>query len=81
MTAAAILGAQMAGEKATPLVIEDVRGYGAAVVARLRRAVEEHAPARPDPRHPHLFVIETERESFYVAPLPTGKLVLLAHWK
>ena len=65
----------------TPTVIEDVRGYGAAVVARLKRALDENAPALPDPRHPTCFVVESGQECFYIAPLPTGKVVLLAYWR
>ncbi len=78
MTAAAVVPEVSSEEK---ISIEDVRGYGPAVVARRRRALNQHLPARPDPRHPQMFVIETARESFYIAPLPTGKVALLAHWR
>ena len=47
---------------------------------RLKQALEQNCPALPDPRHPHLFVLECAGESFYVAPLSTGKVLLLAHW-
>ena len=63
------------------VMIEDVRGYGAEAVARLRRALETNCPARPDPRHAHLFVIEAPADCFYISPLPSGKVLLLARWK
>ncbi len=66
---------------ATMFEVEDVRGYGFAVVERLREALERHAPLQPDPRHPHLFFLETAEEGFYLAPLPTSKILLLAHWR
>lgn len=62
-------------------VVEDVRGYGPEVLERLRKALEENCPASPDPRHPDLFVVERDGESFYIAPLPTGKVLLLAFWQ
>lgn len=65
----------------TAFAVEDARGYGPAVVARLKRALQQNAPGRPDPRHPQMFVIEAEGESFYISPLPTGKILLLAHWR
>ncbi len=71
----------MIAAETMPAVIEDVRGYGTAVVERLQLALEKNAPAQPDPAHPHLFVVEMAGESFYVAPLPTGKILLLAHWR
>ena len=74
MTAAAIL-------TETVIVIENPRGYAPALLARLERALEEHAPARPDPRHPQTFLIDRGGDHFYIAPLPTGKIVLLAHWR
>ncbi len=61
------------------LQVEDARGYGESIVARLRRALNHGAVLRPDPRHPQLFFIEWDREWFYVAPLPSGKILLLAH--
>ena len=60
--------------------VEDVRGYGPEVVGRLKEALKQNYPAWPDPRHPHLFVLERAGESFYLAPLPTGKILLLSHW-
>ena len=60
--------------------VDDVRGYGPEVVERLKEALEQDCPARPDPGHPHLFVLERAGESFYIAPLPTGKILLLARW-
>lgn len=62
-------------------VVEDVRGYGVAVVERLRKALEKNCPASPDPCHPNLYVVEREGRSFYIAPLPSGKVLLLAHWQ
>ena len=52
----------------TAFVVEDVRGYGPTVVERLKQAVEQNCPARPDPLHPHLSVLECTAESFYIAP-------------
>ncbi len=60
--------------------VDDVRGYGPEVVERLRGALEQNCPARPDPCHPYLFVLEWAGESFYIAHLPTGKILLLARW-
>lgn len=62
-------------------VVEDVRGYGATIVERLRRAFENNCLASQDPRHPNLYVMEREGRSFYIAPLPSGKVLLLAHWQ
>lgn len=62
-------------------VVEDVRGYGVAIVERLKKAFEKNCPASPDPRHPNLYVMEREGQSFYIAPLPSGKVLLLAHWQ
>ena len=60
--------------------VEDVRGSGPEVVERLKQSLEQNCPALPDPRHPHLFVLECAGESFYIAPLSTGKVLLLARW-
>jgi hypothetical protein len=60
--------------------VDDVRGYGPEVVERLRGALEQNCPARPDPLHPYLFVLECAGENFYIAPLPTGTILLLARW-
>jgi hypothetical protein len=59
--------------------IEDARGFGDHVAMRLRRALNHGAAFRPDPRHPQLFFIEWDHDWFYVAPLPSGKILLLAH--
>lgn len=63
------------------ILVEDVRGYGSGVVERLKQALEENAPGRPDPQHPQLFIIDAPGESFYIAPLPSGKILLLARWE
>lgn len=65
----------------TAFVVDDVRGYGAAVAERLKQALEKNCPVQPDPRHPHLFVLEWKGERFYIALLPTGKVLLLARWQ
>ena len=65
---------------ATEFKIDNVRGYGSAVVDRLLQAIEQDTPLRPDPGHPHLFFLEAGRDNFYIAPLCTGTIVLLAHW-
>ncbi len=62
-------------------VVEDVRGYGVTVVERLKNALEENCPVQSDPRHPNLFVVDKDGDSFYIAPLPTGKVLLLAYWR
>lgn len=63
------------------LTVEDARGYGPKVVERLRSALQDGACVWPDPRHPHLFVVEASSESFYVAPLSSGKVMLLGYWQ
>ena len=63
------------------ILIENPRGYASQVVERLEHALSGNTPAEPDPRHPHMFLLDSGRDHFYIAPLPTGKVVLLAHWR
>ncbi len=62
-------------------MLDDARGYGPAVLQRLKRALEQHCPAWPDPRHPRMFFVEADQESFYIATLPSGKILLLGNWR
>jgi hypothetical protein len=61
-------------------VVQDVRGYGPAVVQRLCMALDSNAEVLPDPRHPHALVVEFGAESFYIVPLSAGRMMLLGHW-
>ncbi len=63
------------------IAVEDARGYGPEIVERLRSALQDGACVWPDPRHPHLLVVEGTIESFYVAPLSSGKVMLLGYWQ
>lgn len=60
--------------------VKDLRGYGPPVVERLKDALEKNAAMWPDARHPRLFFLLTLREGFYIFPLPSGKILLLARW-
>lgn len=56
------------------------KGLSGEVIERLKHALEQNAPMWPDPRHPYVFIVETPAECFYIAPLPTGTVLLLARW-
>lgn len=80
MTAATPLNYYAAARPA-PIEVDDLRGYGAGVVNRLQRAIDERVPVTPDPRHPNALFLQAGRDNFYIAPLPSGKVVLLAYWR
>ncbi len=60
--------------------VQDCRGYGPAVVNRLKGALARREQTFLDPRHRGVLFVVTPGEVFYVAPLPSGKVMLLARW-
>ncbi len=63
------------------VTVEDVRQCGAEVSDRLLAALDSGVAAYPDPRHPHMYILEWGDECFYIAPLSDHKVALLAHWR
>jgi hypothetical protein len=66
--------------------IEDLRGYGATVVDRLRRALAAGVPAVKDRKRPRCYELSLEGESFYVFLLRDArpevrKVLLVARWE
>jgi len=73
-------GFAMQPAAASSAVVEDRRQYGPSVVERLRLALVRPHIYWPDFRHKGVFFLVTPQEMFYIAPLPSGKTVLLARW-
>jgi hypothetical protein len=62
--------------------IEDLRGYGEAVVDRLRTALAQGVPFIKDRKRTRCYEVRVERERFYIYVLRgASKVLLIAHWE
>ena len=62
--------------------IEDLRGYGEAVVDRLRTALAQGVPFIKDRKRTRCYEVRLEGERFYIHVLRgASKVLLVAHWE
>lgn len=64
------------------VAVEDVRGYGPAIVDRLRNVLAAGASFTKDYKRKRFYEVNADDERFYIHVLPGGrKIILLLHWK